>query len=369
MLTLFAIAFLAAAQQPEPDLPALIATARQQMAKGEFDSAKATMTQAWTFAETLPREDTRRYDTLKHFVAVLTGMAEYEEAENYLNLAINWRETINGRSDPKLADELTQMAHLRRLRGDFSIAMETLQRVLMMRTKTNGNESIEVADLLSLQALVCIEQQENVQAAAFLRQSLRLRGKLMGEDHPSLVPDLDRLGVTQATLRSYPDSETAFRRVLIIRETLLGKDDPDLLATLDGLAYALFGQKKYAEAEAVYMRQLNLWVKTSTAEHPMVAWSFDKLAILYQDQKDEPKRKAAADNANAIRALLFAKGLHNEATIQIASGDRPAAIALLKQAQQALVIKHERLDKFRQQVDDLLKEQTTPKSRLKKSEK
>jgi hypothetical protein len=350
------------------------------MAKGDFTAAKETMTQAWTQAQTLPRKDQRRYDTLKQFVSVLTGMAEYEEGETYLNLAIHWRETVNGASDPKVADELVQMAQLRRLRGDFSGAMETLQRVMFMRTKTKGVESIEVADLLSMQALVCIEQQDNIQAAAFLRQALRLRGKLAGEEHPSLVPDLDRLGVTQATLRSYPESEAAFRRVLLIRETILGKDDPDLLATLDGLAYALFGQKKYAESEAVYIRQLNLWVKTSSAEHPMVAWSYDKLAILYQDQKDEARRKTAADNANAIRALLLAKGLHTEATVQAAAGDRAAALALLRQAQQVLAIKHERLDKTRQQVDDLAKElaaspkprsteQTGPKSRLKKSEK
>lgn len=360
MLVVLAMAMLAAAQQAEPDLATLLDGSRRQMAKGELAAAKETMTQAWKLAQDLPRDDVRRYDTLKQFVTVLTGLAEYEEAETYLNLAIHWRESVNGAADPKVADELFQMAHLHRLRGDYSGAMEILQRVMLMRTKSKGFESIEVADLLSLQSLICIEQQENVQAVAFLRQSLRLRGKLLGEDHPALVPDLDRLGITQATLRSYAESEAAFRRVLLIREALLGKDDPDLLATLDGLGYALFGQKKYEEAEAAYLRLLDLWVKTSGAEHPMVAWSYDKLALLYQDQKSEEKRKAAADNANAVRAIVLAKGLQSEATVQLAAGDRAAAIALLKQAQQVLQVKHERLEKPRKQVDELLREVTAP---------
>ncbi|MBL8173510.1 MAG: tetratricopeptide repeat protein [Bryobacterales bacterium] len=347
-------------QQPEPAIESIAADARRQMAKGEFDAARQSMEQAWKLAGALPREDVRRYNTLKHFVAVLTGLAEYEEAETYLNLAIHWRETVKGPADEKIPDELMQMAHLHRLRGDFQGAMEILQRVLLMRTRTKGFESIEVADLLSLQALVCIEQQENIQAVAFLRQSLLLRGKLLGEDHPTLVPDLDRMGAMQATMRNYAESETAFRRVLLIREAMLGKDDPDLLATLDGLAYALFGQKKHPEAEAVYLRLLDLWVKTSGPEHPMVAWAYDKLAILYQDQKDESKRKPAADNANAVRAIVLGKGLLAEATTQAASGDRVAALELLKQAQQALLMKHQRLEPLRKQIDDLLKQLAAP---------
>lgn len=360
MLALLAMTMIAMAQESEPSLQSLLASSRQQMGKGEFAGAKEAMTQAWKLAEALPREDKRRYETLKQFVSVLTGLGEYEEAETYLNLAIHWRETVNGQADPKVPDELMQMAHLHRLRGDFRGAMEILQRVLLMRTRANGFESVEVADLLSLQALNCIEQQENVQAVAFLRQSLLLRGKLVGDDHPTLVPDLDRMGAIQATMRSYVESESAFRRVLLIREAMLGKDDPDLLATLDGLAYALFGQKKHAEAEVVYLRLLDLWVKTSGTEHPMVAWAYDKLAILYQDQKAEEKRKAAADTANALRAILLAKGLQTEATVQVAAGNRAAAVELLKQAQQALLMKHERLEKPRKQVDDLLKEMSAP---------
>ncbi len=347
---------VAAAQQPEPGIEALITSSRQQMSKGQYGPARETVDQAWNLAQALPASDSRRYDTLKQFVSVLTGLGEYEEAEPYLNLAIHWRESVNGPADPKLADELFQMAHLHRLRGNFNGALEILQRVMLMRTRAKGFESIDVADLLSLQSLICIEQQENIQAVAFLRQALNLRGKLLGEDHPTLVPDLDRLGATLATLRSYAESEVAFRRVLLIRESLLGKDDPDLLATLDGLGYALFGQKKYEESEAVYLRLLELWVKSSSAEHPMVAWSYDKLALLYQDWKSEEKRKAAAGNANAVRALVLAKGLLNEATIQVAAGDRLAANTLLKQAHQALLMKHERLDKIRKQIDDLAKE-------------
>lgn len=356
-----ALAFaMLAAQQPEPDLDSLLSSARQQLSKGEFPEARASMDQAWKMAQTLPAEDARRYDALKAFVTVLTAVAGYEEAETYLNLAIHWRESVIGPDDPKITDELFQLAHLCRLRGDFHRALDILNRVMSSRIRAKGYESVEMADLLTLQALIYIEQEKPTEAVQSMRESLRLRGKLLGEEHPTLVPDLDRLGATLATLRRYSESETAFRRVLLLRESLLGKEDPDLLATLDGLGYALFGQKKYEEAETVYLRLLQLWIKSSGADHPMVAWSYDKLALLYQDEKAEEKRKAAAANANAIRALILVKGLLGEVTIELAAGHRPEAAALLKQAQQALLMKHERLEKIRKEVESLSKDLAAP---------
>jgi tetratricopeptide (TPR) repeat protein len=357
------------AQDAPPAIPALIAASRTSIQSGDTAGAKASMEQARKQADELPRNSPLRYDVLKQSAGIATAAGEYKEAEEFVNLAINWRETVNGKDDPKVADDLIELAQLSRLEEDYDRALVILQRVLSMRAREKGFESVDVADLLSFMSQIHLAKEDYEACAGTITSALQIREKVQGAEHPALVPDLDRLAAVFATMRSYDRSEQTFRRVLLIREALLGKVDADLLATLDGLGYALFGQKKYEEAEKVYKRLIELWTTTSGGEHPMVAIAYDKLSLLYRDAKREEDGKAAADRANTIRALVLARGLLTEATTQASNSNKPAAESLLRQALDAVKAPQPEFEKLRTSMQTLLKEMrddaTKKKSRTK----
>lgn len=355
-LTLFA--------QDAPDLDQLQKTAHASYLKGDYAGARQTLEQAWDLAQQTPPEDQRRYDILKQLAAATSAMADWAAAQNYVEFAINWRENID-RNDPKLAEDYTELASLCQRQKDFARALELLGLSLRMHGK-QGAPNLLMADDLSRIALVEMGQNKPLDAAPPLETAISFREQVLGAEHPAILSELDRLGSIWITLREYAKAEDTFRRAMIIRERLLGRNDAGLISTVEGLAYAQFGQKKYAEAEPNYKRLLGLWMfSTGDPIHPMVALTYDKLAVFYRAQDRWDEAVDAADRANALRAMFLSVGLSQEASARQAHGDKKDAARLFTQALAALDESRPEHVELRKQLEQNLKDLETelPKPR------
>jgi tetratricopeptide (TPR) repeat protein len=359
------IPFLIAAglfgQEQPPDIETLLKTAHAAYRKADYAAARKSYEAAWAAAGELPQSDPKRYEILKELAGVLSAAGDNDAAENYIELAINWRETVVGREDPMIAGDLIELATICDRRKDYERSIAILQRVVGLHTKLHGSfENSDVADDISRIALVQMGQNKPEAAVATLQTVIGIREKLLGADSPGLLSELDRLGSAQITTRVYADAETTFRRALVIRERIEGSQSPDLLTTLDGLAYSLFGQKNYDEAEIFYKRLLNLWLLVGNL--PMIADTDEKIALFYREQKKWDEGTEAAANAIALRALVSAVGLSTEATAWISHGDKPHAIELYHKALALLDPNRKDHDGLRDQIEHVLADLDPPKA-------
>jgi tetratricopeptide (TPR) repeat protein len=337
--------------------------------RGDYEAGRQAFEQAWQLAQETPPGNPVRYDILKRLANIRAAAGEFADAGNYLQLAIDWRESTLGENDPKIAEDLLVSAALCRSMKDYGRAGDILNRVLAIHVRASGFDSTAVADDYSRLAQVDLDRTELESAARSLNAALTIRKKLAGPLDVSLVPDLDRLGEVSTTMRRYDKAEEAYRRALVIRETLYGKRHADLLATIDGLAYALFGQKKYDEAEPLYQRLIPLWVESVGAEHPMVAIALDKVAAFYADQKKYDQAKEAADRANAIRAYCLATGLAQQGAEQLAQSNKADAVVLYRRALAVLDPPSPVYQELRATIEGILKllEAPRPKTQPRKA--
>jgi tetratricopeptide (TPR) repeat protein len=373
MLKLAAIALLAAAScsaqdkpaqddKPAPTIPELETVAQGLYMHGDYEGARKSLAQAWDIAQTLPREDPLRYDVLKRLATARAAVGEFADADNYLQIAISWREQTLGPDDPMIPDDVLLSVAFARGQKDYERALWIMNRVLRLHgsasVKAGGfGETILIADDYSRIAQIQMELKKPEAAVGSLNIALDIRTKLLGPLDPSLVYDLDRLAGIQIMQRAYPKAEETFRHALVIRETLYGKENADLLSTLDGLAYALFGQKKYDDAEPVYQRLLALWISSTGEEtNPMVAVALDKLAVFYVEQKKWDQSRAAKTRANAIRAYLLAEGLSVEGSQRIDEGKMAEAIPIYQRAIKILDPPNPIYDKSRADLENMKKE-------------
>lgn len=348
------------AQEPPPDIDALLKTAHNAYRKADYPAARKSLEDAWTAASSLPQNDPKRYEILKQLSGVLGASGENEESEKYIELAINWRETAIGREDPLIADDFIELATNCERRKDFERAIAILHRVMAIHAKTHGNfENSDVADDYSRIALVQVAQEKPDLAIPTLITAIGIREKVLGADSPGLLQELDRLGAAQISVRSYDTAETTFRRALVIRERVVGSKSPDLLTTLDGLAYSLFGQKHYDEAEVFYKRLLDLWLLIGNL--PMIADTEEKIAVFYREQKKWDEGTEAADHAISLRAMISATGLSTEATAWISHGDKKHAIELYRKSLALLDPNRQDQDGLRGQLEHILAELDPPK--------
>jgi len=328
----------AVSKEGPPDIDLLMKSARSDYMKGDYVAARASLEQAWAEIQPSPPDEPKRYEIVKQLEAVLSASGEYKAAEEYEELAINWRENNVGLKDPKLAEEWIELATLCQRLKNYDRAAALLMRARSFHVDRYGRESLQVADDWSRVALVYAAQVEQMeQAIVPLRVAIQTREAVMGAEHPAILPELDRLGSLLVTLHFYADAEETFRRSLVIRERLTGKMHSDLISSIEGLAYAQFGQKKYGEAEEGYKRLLALWISvTQQPDHPMIALTLDKLAVFYRAQKREEEAVDAANKAIAIRGSFLATSLDQEAMERKIRGKKDEAAALLDRALTAL---------------------------------
>jgi tetratricopeptide (TPR) repeat protein len=356
-------AALAFAQESAPTIPSLIETGNAAYLKGDYAAALDSFVKAWDIAQQTPPEDPVRYDVLKRLTRIRAAAGEFQDADNYLQMAINWRENTSGQNDPKLVDDLLLSVQYCRAMKTFDRALLIINRVMMLHRQAYGTETAVFADDLSRMAQIQMEMRNVPAAISSLTNAIGIRTKLGGPLDPSMIYDLDRLAGAHIVQRAYDKAEAAYRHVLVIRETLLGKHDADLIATVDGIAYACFGQKKFDAAEPVYQRLIELWTKSVGEDHPMVAMALDKVATFYAAQKKYDQSKEASERATAIRVHFLASGLSLAATEQIAEGNKDAAIGLYRRALAAMDPPHPVFDELRAELDEIVKGMAAPPTR------
>lgn len=328
----------AASPGQEPAAPAPTAAGRFEAGiaaqqKGDHTAARAALEEAKTLSEAGPAESRIRYEVLKALSTVQSSMGDYEQAEQSLERAMNWRERYERAALVDLAGDRLEMAAVLEWRKEYARAAAVLSSIEQEYLRESHNVvDPRLGDVLSRQAQVFSAMGEKSAAAYISERAVRVRSAQLGEWHPWLTTELERLGMYSLQAREYAKAEEAYRRALLIRERTQGRDHIDLVSALDGLAYALFGQKKHAEAEQVYSRLLNSWVQATGVEHPMAILTLDKMASLYRDWGREPDAVAAESKAIALRALFHANGLAKQAGELVRQKRVSDALAIYKRA-------------------------------------
>src|ERR1041385_3462980 len=88
------------AQEPAAEIQPLIETSNAAHLKGDYEGARHVLLKPWDLPQHPPPADPVRYDILKRLTAVRAAAGEFADADNYLQMAINWKENLYGQNDP-----------------------------------------------------------------------------------------------------------------------------------------------------------------------------------------------------------------------------------------------------------------------------
>jgi len=161
----FLLAFLApallTAQESDPDL--LFQQARKECANGNYQACVTSLEQVWKHCETSQDCGRKVYDTAKLLTRALAAAGKPEEAESYLQQAINWRETRESAAGVALADDLTELAMLCRMRKDFERGLTIMHRVISgyhLEASRGNLQAVPLADAYHRLAILLTENKD-----------------------------------------------------------------------------------------------------------------------------------------------------------------------------------------------------------------
>jgi CHAT domain-containing protein/Tfp pilus assembly protein PilF len=165
---------------------------------------------------------------------------------------------------------------------------------------TPDRQGFDEAAKLNTQAVKLYSQGLYADAEPLFKQSLVIREKALGPDHPDVAQSLNNLALTYQNQGRYADAEPLHKRALAIREKALGPDHPDVANSLNNLAELYRNQGRYTDAEPFYKRSLAILEKALGPDHPDVARSLNNSAVLYNSQGRYPDAEPLYKRSLAI---------------------------------------------------------------------
>ncbi len=143
-----------------------------------------------------------------------------------------------------------------------------------------------------------VDQDKLAEAEPLLQRSLAIWQKVFGPEHPNVAQSLSLLAVLYNAQEKYEEAERLFQQALAIWEAVWEKN-PEAshgFAAMNGMSFNL------AMLFMLYERWLPIAEKALGSEHPDVAQVLENYAVLLRKMRREDEAEEMEVRAKAIRA-------------------------------------------------------------------
>jgi Flp pilus assembly protein TadD len=210
-----------------------------------------------------------------------TNLETFNLIEPHLKKMIAWCET---KENIEFTGSLNGLALLYDSQGRYNDAEPLYLQSLDIRKRQLGNDHPDVATILNNLAGLYESQGRYNDAEPLYLQSLDIRKRQLSNDHPDVATSLNNLAQLYYSQGRYNDAEPLLLQSLDIRKRQLGNDHPHVAQSLNNLAQLYYSQGQYNDAEPLYLQSLDIRKRQLGNDHPDVAQSLNNLAQLYYSQ-------------------------------------------------------------------------------------
>lgn len=293
--------------------------------KGDFHKAKEIMENALkAVAETSGEINYDYLYVLDGLNSVNTSLANYKEAEQGCNKALDILKKITSTKNDYYASLVLQLAFVKHHQGFYDVAENLFNEAL----NSSSPKSLKYADILdALSSLKSdltkyqeafglaqqatkiatdyFEKENNPHLTKYFRaeayinylientdQSERMYIKCFSIDTTNKMQGkisygatLNGLGLIKTRRKKYIEADTLFDATLKIYEKQIGKNNPDYATVLYNKAYLRLSQGNLSESETLFNQSLDITTKTLDSKHDKVADNLTGLGEIRLKQK------------------------------------------------------------------------------------
>jgi tetratricopeptide (TPR) repeat protein len=314
---------------------------------GDYDKAKPLLQRALKIREKSPgpeHDDLAKLSSLSKRVTELIHAGKVSEAIPIAQEILKLCEKVAGPDQPAVAQALTNLAELYRLKSDYPKTEPLYQRALKIREKALGPDHPDTATTLNDLAAVYFSMRNYTKAESLFQRALEIREKALGPDDRGTATALTSLAQLCSFMGNYAKAEPLYQRALEIDEKALGPDHPDTATALTNLAGLYYSIGDYAKAETLYLRArkinqraLETTEKALGPDHQDTAKAVNNLALLYYSMGDYAKAEPLLQRTLKIKETALgpdhpetATPLNNLAGLYTSMGDYAKAELLFQ---------------------------------------
>lgn len=203
-------------------------------------------------------------DSLDHVAFAQIQLERFTDADRTLRRALTIRESVAQAEPVALARTLGLVGLLHRSSGNYSAAIEPLERALELRLKHAPGHP-DIAGTMLVRGDVWLLSGDSTSAQGAWSRALELTEAKLGATHPQAVEALRRLGLAASAQGNLAAARELRERALGIGLSVLAPCDPTLVDLLNTVANSRGYDGDYAEARRLYQRALTTINECSAA--------------------------------------------------------------------------------------------------------
>jgi TonB family protein len=249
-----------------PSLDQLADAARLALARGDRDSARASLTNALQSADASGTIESETAESLLRLGALYQEAGLDAEAERLFGDAVAVAESTLGEYDLGLAAALSSLGTRLVARSANEEAEPLLRRALDISERHLGADHPDLNGLLNVLSRLYLKQGAFARAEPLLERLLVLK-RVKGEEHPEVATVLASLALVRQGMGDHEGAEQLGRRVLQIREKTLAPNHYAIASALELVADECAARGKVEEAGRLYQRALSIREQTLGVSH------------------------------------------------------------------------------------------------------
>ncbi len=270
---------------------------------GRFDEAEKYLEEAINRYTVLGGEDDPR--TLRSrcsLTLVLAEQGHFEQAETDSRGVLAARERVFGEDHPETLETVDALGRILHLQGHTDDAEQHYRRALEGRRLALGDHDPETLRSLNNVARILRELGRFPDAEAYFREAKNVLREQFGDNHPQTLYAVNNVGRALREQGRLEEAERMYREAMEGFEQVLGPMHPDTLTTINNMGRVLRALGRMDEAEAHYRRALAGRQELFGPDHTLALSSMNNLGFLMRSL--ERYDEAEAYFRDALEGLL-----------------------------------------------------------------
>jgi CHAT domain-containing protein/Tfp pilus assembly protein PilF len=178
-------------------------------------------------------------------------------------------------------------------------------RVAEVRPATADEGALQQARDLFRRRRSLVREGKYAEAIPLMARVLEIRERVLGPESLEVAEALGFLATDYTLVGDYASAEPLQLRTLEIKKKALGPDDPQVASTTHSLGVLYYDKGDYLKAEEMLQKALSIFDAARQMDNLTVASDFSYLGNIYADRGDYEKAEGFYRRSLAVREKLF----------------------------------------------------------------
>jgi serine/threonine-protein kinase len=208
--------------------------------------------------------------------------------------------------DPEAqAEMMTVMGKVYASLGLFPRAESLLRQSLEIRRRVLGLEHPDTLKTMRALAGTIGQAGRYADGEKISRETLDIERRVLGPEHPETLATMGQLAIDIDLQGRITEAEKLLQQTFDLQRRILGAKHLDTLATMDNMAWILMAEHRFPEAEKMQRDAIDLEREVQGPEHPDTAYAMNRLARILSLEDNYPEAEKIQLEALAIQRHIL----------------------------------------------------------------